>query len=177
MPCNVTQVNTRAERLRCFRIYAASCTCSRRWCDSAAGQGYGGARVELRRGALRRLVSQPQQLPGGDAASVRCVQRVRVRCVLAVLRVLDFSFAQQSNGALITSCDIHDHLIGDLWNKIEVDGKSMRFWLTQWLLRETNSSYVYAPSLTGTKRFAKSLTPYRRYDVEWPLNPTCPGPK
>ena len=48
----------------------------------------------------------------------------------------------QTNGALITSCDIHDHLIDNHWNRITVQGRTMRFWITQWLLQQTKSSYT-----------------------------------
>jgi hypothetical protein len=53
----------------------------------------------------------------------------------------------QTNGALITSCDIHDHLLGNLWNRISVQGQTMRYWLTQWLLRQSKSSFTSAALL------------------------------
>jgi hypothetical protein len=62
----------------------------------------------------------------------------------------------QSNGGLITSCDLHDHMLDNGWNRIKVNGQSMRQILTPWLLGNVKSSWTF--------------------DVEWPNNPTCEGP-
>jgi hypothetical protein len=137
-------------------------------------QGHGSTRFQLRRCALDCPFSQPQQLLGDSTpyAQAACVADSR-----HLTRV-------QTNGALITSCDLHDHLISNFWNRIEVQGQTMRHWVTQWLLQGTKSSYMYdafdappPPSLPATLLHASSSSLPSSYDVQWPLNPTCPGPK
>lgn len=60
------------------------------------------------------------------------------------------------NGGLITSCDLHDHMIGGGWNKIMVGGKSMREIVTPWMQGKAPGTWTF--------------------DVDWPNNPTCNGP-
>ena len=60
------------------------------------------------------------------------------------------------NGGLITSCDLHDHMINDGWNKITVGGKTMRQIITPWLQGQAPGTWTI--------------------DVDWPQNPTCNGP-